>query len=284
MDSTIWNRFPVRNDDIIIATYGKAGTTWMQQIVGQLVFNGDPDVRVGDMSPWLDLRFPPEAEKFAMLEAQTHRRFIKTHLPLDAFVFHPELKHIYIARDGRDVIWSMYNHHKAFKPDVYEMFNGPGLVGEALAPPDPDIRRYFLTWLEKDGWPFWSFWENTRTWWAARHHRSVLMLHFNDLKQDLTGSARRIAAFLGIDADEQTLARVVRHSNFEYMKAHAERSAPLGGEIFDGGAKAFINKGTNGRWRDVLTGEDIAAYKARTEAELGPACARWLAGGGPLPA
>ena len=33
-DSTIWNDFAFRDDDIIIATHGKSGTTWVQQIVG----------------------------------------------------------------------------------------------------------------------------------------------------------------------------------------------------------------------------------------------------------
>jgi len=283
IDSTVWNRFPVRDDDIIVSTYGKSGTTWTQQIVGQLVFRGDPDIRVAELSPWLDMRIVPEKEKFALLAAQTHRRFIKTHLPLDAFVFHPQLKHIYIARDGRDSAWSFYNHHCAFKPEIYNIFNNtPGRVGPPLLPPDPDIRRYFIAWMENDGWPMWSFWDNARTWWTARRHPSVLMLHFADMKKDLEGAIRRIAAFLDIDVDRETFERVVKHSSFDFMKRHADHAAPLGGAIFEGGAGAFINKGTNGRWRDVLTAEDIARYEDRAVQELGPECARWLAEGGPI--
>lgn len=38
LDSRRWQRYRPRADDIIIATYPKCGTTWMQRIVGLLVF------------------------------------------------------------------------------------------------------------------------------------------------------------------------------------------------------------------------------------------------------
>src|SRR5436305_1727175 len=110
-DSTIWNDFKFRNNDIIIATYAKSGTTWMQQIISQLIFDALEDLEVAEMSQWLDLRIPPKEVKLPSVEAQQHRRFIKTHLPVDALVFSPEAKYVYIGRDGRDVVWSMYNHH-----------------------------------------------------------------------------------------------------------------------------------------------------------------------------
>jgi aryl sulfotransferase len=50
-DSTIWNDFKFRDDDIVIATYGKSGTTWVQQIVGQLLFNGAEEISVAELSP-----------------------------------------------------------------------------------------------------------------------------------------------------------------------------------------------------------------------------------------
>lgn len=59
-DSTIWNDFRFREDDIVISTYAKSGTTWTQQIVAQLLFGPDPDLEVAEMSPWLDLRVPPK--------------------------------------------------------------------------------------------------------------------------------------------------------------------------------------------------------------------------------
>ena len=65
-------------------SYAKPGTTWLQQITAQLLWNGVENLEVSEMSPWLDLRVPPKAVKFPEVEAQVHRRFIKTHLPVDA--------------------------------------------------------------------------------------------------------------------------------------------------------------------------------------------------------
>ena len=279
-DSTIWNDLRFRDDDIVIATYAKSGTTWVQQIIAQLLFDGGDDLEVAEMSPWLDLRVPPKAEKLPAVEAQTHRRFLKTHLPVDALVFSPTAKYLYIGRDGRDVVWSMYNHHANANAEWYKALNEtPGLVGPPIEPPPVSVREYFLDWIDRDGHPFWPFWENIRSWWAIRDLPNVQLVHFADLKDDMPREIRRIATFLDIPIDERRWDAIVEHCMFDYMKAHATKSVPLGGLFWDGGAQTFINKGTNGRWRDELTATDCARYEQTARAELGDACARWLATG-----
>lgn len=276
MNSTVWNDFKFRDDDIIVATYAKSGTTWTQQIVGQLVFQGRPDVSIAEISPWLDLRImPPDTKE--RLEAQEHRRIIKTHLPLDALVFSPRAKYVYIARDGRDVVWSMYNHHVSANDLWYMALNNtPGLVGPPIEKPNPDIRQYFLDWLEHDGVPFWPFWENISSWWEARDLPNVKLIHFNALKTDLEGEMRALADFLDVEIPADQWPTVVEHCTFDWMKANAEKVAPLGGAIFEGGAGKFINKGSNGRWKDVLTPADSLAYEEMAVEKLGYECARWL--------
>ena len=39
------------------------------------------------------------------------------------------------------------------------------------------------------------------------------------------------------------------------MKKNGAKSVPLGGAFWEGGADTFINKGTDGRWKDLLTKE-----------------------------
>ena len=70
--------------------------------------------------------------------------------------------------------------------------------------------------------------------------------------------------------DEKTFPTIVEHCTFDYMKNHAETVAPLGGVLWNGGAKTFINKGTNGRWADTLTAEESQEYEERAVKELGP--------------
>lgn len=278
-DSTIWNDFRFRSDDIVIATYAKSGTTWTQQIVGQLLFNGDPDLAVAEMSPWLDLRVPPKTIKLPQVEAQKHRRFLKTHLPVDALVYSPKAKYIYIGRDGRDVLWSLYNHYSNGNQAMYAALNDtPGLVGPPFTPLPTDIRKCWYNWMDKDGFPFWPFWENIRSWWKIKELPNLLLLHFNDLKRDMPGEMRRIARFLDIPINEDRWPFIVEYCTFDWMKNNATRSVPLGGAFWDEGAKVFINKGVNGRWIDTLTANDSAQYEARAVKELGLECAHWLAG------
>lgn len=276
-DSTIWNDLQFRDDDIVIATYAKSGTTWVQQIVSQLIFNGQEGLEVASMSPWLDLRVPPKEVKLPEVEAQQHRRFIKTHLPVDALTFSPKAKYIYIGRDGRDVVWSMYNHHATANEFWYEALNDtPGLVGPRIERPSDSVHQYFNEWFERDGHPFWPFWENIRTWWEIRNLPNVTLLHFNDLKRDMPGEIRRIAAFLEIPVDEAKWNDILTHCSFDYMKANATKSVPLGGAFWDGGAQNFIHKGVNGRWTDTLKPKESAAYEERAEKELGKECSTWL--------
>jgi aryl sulfotransferase len=166
-DSTRWNYVTFRDDDIVVATYAKTGTTWTQQIVGQLVHQGRTaaarGVAVGRLSPSA-ARDPP-----GRLAAQKHRRFLKTHLPIDALVFSPKAKYLYVVRDGRDVAWSMHNHHLGFTEQVYPMFNNVfGREGDPLVPPDADVRQYFLRVARRRRAAVGvSFWHHVQGWYDS---------------------------------------------------------------------------------------------------------------------
>ena len=280
MNSTVWNDFKFRGDDIVIATYGKSGTTWMQQIVSQLIYAGAEGINVHQLSPWVDFRILPPGV-IAGLDRQTRRRFVKTHLPVDALVFSPKAKYIYIGRDGRDAAWSFFNHHVNFTDEQFALLNAGAIHG---GPPfergTGEVREFYSDWFKRNGYPMWPFWDHVRSWWEIRNLPNLMLIHFNDMKADTGASIRRIAAFLDIPVDPAIFPKIVEHSSFDYMKTHAAEVVPRGGIMFKGGAETFIHKGTNGRWRDTLSAEEIKAYEEKALAELGADCARWLADGG----
>jgi aryl sulfotransferase len=176
------------------------------------------------------------------------------------------------------VVWSLYNHHANANDSWYESINDtPGRVGPPIPRPPEDIRQYFNEWLEGDGYPFWPFFEHVAGWWEIGELPNVMLLHFADLKGDLPCQIRRIAAFLDIAIDEAVFPAIVEHCTFDYMKRNAAKAVPLGGRAWAGGAQTFIHKGTNGRWRDVLSEDDIGRYDKIARRELGAPCAAWLA-------
>ncbi len=95
----------------------------------------------------------------------------------------------------------------------------------------------------------------------------------------MSGEIRRLAAFLDIPIDETKWNEILEHCSFAYMKSHASKSVPLAGAFWDGGAKTFINKGENDRWRDVLTKDESLKYENMSREKLSRACALWLATG-----
>jgi len=161
---------------------------------------------------------------------------------------------------------------------LYKAINEtPGLVGPPMGKPTEDIVQYYHEWLDKDGFPFWPFWENILTWWQIRHLPNVKLLHFQALKDDMKGQIREIAAFLDIPIDENKWESIVEHCSFEYMKAHPEKLQK--DSLWDGGNKTFFNKGTNQRWKETLSAEDSEKYEKMALEKLGPECAAWLATG-----
>lgn len=120
-DSARWDGFPFRPGDIVISTPPKCGTTWTQMLCALLIFDGpDFPAPMDQMSPWMDMCNRSIADVWNALAAQTHRRFIKTHTPLDGVPLRDDVTYLVVSRDPRDVAIS-YEHHAANMDDEHFM-------------------------------------------------------------------------------------------------------------------------------------------------------------------
>lgn len=287
LDSTRWDTFRPRDDDIVIATPYKSGTTWMQEIVLHLVFIGREIPYREEVSPWLDTRFSPLAEALSQLENQRHRRFIKTHLALDGLPYYPQVKYIVVGRDPRDVFMSMWNHYTGFADEWLERrLDVAGWVGDPMPLPPDDIHDFWRDWIargwfawEQEGYPFWGNMHHLQSWWDYRHLPNILLVHFADLLADTPGQIRRIADFLDITGSDEQISQIALATSLTAMRTRAlehEGQKPDAPKVFVDGARTFFHKGTNGRWKDVLTEAELAQYDAKAAIVLSPDCRAWL--------
>src|SRR5262249_44750354 len=151
-------------------------------------------------------------------------------------------------------------------------------------PPTPeDPREFFLSWIglqDHDTVPVaTTFFDIECSYWTERRRENLLMVHYNDLKADLSGEMKRIAAFLAIETPAALWPELVEAATFEKMKDEGAALLPGIENAIRGGHQTFINKGTNGRWKDVLTPDDIARYRNRAAQKLPPGLNDWLENG-----
>jgi aryl sulfotransferase len=272
MDNRRWSQFVSRPGDVFICTPAKCGTTWTQTIVGNLLWpEGDLPGPIMMISPWIEAEFIPADAMFPMLEAQPHRRFMKSHTAADGIPWFDDAKYILVGRDGRDAFMSLCNHVERLKgtDELNAKARASGIP--EMPPYDGDVHSFFNSWLADED----LFFHIIATYWERRQQNNLLCVHYNDLKLDLSGEMHRIADFLGIEVPEKLWDDVVGRCTFESMRKNSEKVGPF--EImFEGGAEGFLFKGINGRWRDVLTSDELGRYHERASQCLPAAAIDWL--------
>jgi aryl sulfotransferase len=263
----------------------------MLRVLDLLVWQSPEPRSLDKLSPWIDRRFPISTEEmWADFESHSHRRIMKSHLPLDGLPLFEDVKYVHVARDGRDACLSYHNHITGFKVETLARLDREGLQDETIGRPYPrvpaDPGEFFQYWLthgavpgHSDGSPFLSYFALERTYWEERSRPNLLLVHYNDLKRNLEGEMRRLAAFLDITIDEELLPALVRAAQFETMREEGDKLTPHVTSMFMGGAERFFNKGTNRRWEGVFSAESLALYQRKLAQELPADCAKWLENG-----
>jgi len=290
-DSERWDRFVFRPDDIVISTPAKCGTTWLQMICALEIFQRtELDRPLDRLSPWLDILARPVDDVLADYEAQTHRRFIKTHTPLDGLPFDDRVTYICVSRDPRDVAVSWDGHLSNINfstvLNLREAAVGPMDLDELIAasPPLPTgtARDRFWAWVNppvsgKSVSDLEIMIHHLDTFWQARDQPNIVLLRYEDLLDDLEGQMRYIADRLGIAIGESVWPDLVRAATFEDMKVRArELAAEASHEGFYNDRDRFFHKGSTGQWREILDDEELPRYIARV-AECAPAdMAEWI--------
>jgi hypothetical protein len=274
-DTSRWENFQHRPDDIFVCTPPKCGTTWTQAICAMLVFGKvDHGTQPGVISPWIDAQFAPIDDYLKQVEAQKHRRYIKTHTPLDGIPYFPNCTYLAVFRDPRDAFCSMLNHR--------DNMNDAELAFSSF----PSGPSAFADWLGKEPEPgAWDvqglavFVQFFKTYWQYRNLPNIHLFHYSDMKRDLKGAIAAMARALDVEIDDTLLAEMTEAATFENMKRRAEQFAPESGTGLWKKETDFFANGSNKQWKDALSEDELATFDARLAELLPPDEAHWVVNG-----
>ncbi|XP_060595730.1 sulfotransferase 1E1-like [Ruditapes philippinarum] len=236
--------FQVRNDDVIIATYPKAGTTWLQEIAWLIMHDGDFDGAyrkpVYFRSPFLEFKDEVLNEVgLDIANPMTSPRVIKSHLPVKLMpkqIHEKDCKIIVLFRNPKDLCVSYYHFYRS--SSSFGKFTGT-------------LEDFFDMFMEGHV-DHGSWFDYTKSWWELRDRSNVKIIFYEDMKEDLHREVTEICKFLDKDLSGDLLTRIVEHCQFESMKRNPMTNHL---DVYSINAKVspLLRKGTVGDWKTHFT-------------------------------
>ena len=281
-DSARWEGFAFRPGDIVVSTRSKHGTTWVQTILLLLIHQRPAlPAPLAELSPWLDHLAEARTSVVARLEAQQHRRVIKTHTPLDGVPADERVTYVVAARHPLDAAVSLY--HQGDNLDRRRLQELTGAPGGVAPGPRPPLREWLQGWIDADADPREELdslpgvlWHLSDAW-SRRHRANVVLVHYDDLLTGLGAQMRRLAELLQIEVSPAPWDELVEAATLPAMRSRADVLAPDTGAILRDRA-AFFRRGTSGAAAEILDAGTLARYD-RATAVLAPAdLLRWVHG------
>ena len=312
-DNRRWDALRFREGDIVISAPSKCGVTWTQRLVSLLVFDG-PDLPgpLSTVSPWVDQTLRPLQDVVATLEAQRHRRFVKTHTPLDGLPLDDRVTYIGVGRDPRDAAVSHLFQESNMDKERMQALNesvvspherygsrGPGSVPPGFPGPapnrssfagrEPSLAEEFRHWMEGPAAPppgtgfmppkamgsLANILHQFGTLWDRRHLPNVALFHFADYQTDLVGELLRLADILGYRLSRGRAAQLAACATFDAMKTRAADLVPNATDGIWHSNELFFRSGRSGEWQQIFTEVEHRRYYHRINTLAPPDLLAW---------
>ncbi|XP_037540635.1 cytosolic sulfotransferase 2 [Nematolebias whitei] len=238
-------KLKARPDDVVLASYPKAGNTWVSYILDLLycdetTLEQQDSVPLFDKVPFLELYHPGFPSG---VDATNHMtkfpRIIKTHLPvqfLPQSFWEQNAKIVYVARNAKDSAVSYFHFDRMNK-----------------AQPEPGDWSSFLHRFMEGQMVFGSWYEHVTGWWEKKQTSSnILFLFYEDLIEDFAGELNRLCSFLGLSPSAEKKKHITEKVLFDNMKRNKMVNGSTD-EVFDLSISHFIRKGNVGDWKNHFT-------------------------------
>ncbi|XP_076616646.1 sulfotransferase 2B1-like [Chaetodon auriga] len=243
-----FEEFSFRSDDIIIATYPKSGTTWMQEIVPLIMSGGDP-ASVETLPNWQRVPWLEVGQSQLNLEQRPSPRMLATHCQYNVMspsFFTAKPKVIYVMRNPKDVFTSSFHHHR-----MASFLVNPG--------PQTEFLHKFLDGKVQFG----SWFDHVKSWLNAEDKERIMYISYEEMIMDLKDSVARIAQFLDKSLDAEVTEKIAERCLFKNMKQNKMSNySTVPRELMDQTKSEFLRKGTSGDWKNQLTAPEAEHFDA----------------------
>jgi Sulfotransferase domain len=228
-----------RLEDVFIATQMRCGTTWMQQLVYEIVNRGQGDLsdnghrHLYAICPWIDALNSVSLED-AGLVGERPTRIIKTHLPTRLCPYNEQAKYIYSARHPVSCFASIVDYNRTL-----------------LGPLTPSVDK-LVDWYCSDSM-YWLPWpEHVAGWWQwAQSRQNVLFVHYEQMARDFGTILDRVAIFLGYQLTAKEKQSITKKCSFQHMKDNEELFEMSPPNMYSVRSGKFLASGKLGRHQDV---------------------------------
>lgn len=254
-----------RAEDVWLISYPRSGTSWTYAVICAVLYGGDIGALQEAQRENRILKFLPievgsaasVSERINAWKALPSPRVIPTHLP---FPLYPQKaielhgKRLYVVRNPKDVAVSFYHFHRSHRllgyfkgswDDFFECF----VTGQVI----------YGSWLD-----------HTRAWWshARENADKVLVLRYEEMKQDLPAQVRKIGSFLGKTLSPRAVEAITAHCSFQSMRTNPFTNRE-GDPIMDSSISPFLRKGNVGDWRNYFTTAQNERFHVEWERRMG---------------
>ncbi|XP_068099948.1 sulfotransferase 1C1-like [Hyperolius riggenbachi] len=252
--------FQAKPDDLLIATYPKAGTTWMQEIVDCIMNDGDIEKTKRAPThvrfPFLEITSPPPVPSGVdILNVTPSPRLVKTHLPYQLVpksFWEQKCKAIYVARNAKDNAVSYY---------YFDLMN--------KTQPDPGTWDQYVEKFLKGDVAWGSWFDHVIGWWNAKDKHQILYIFYEDMKEDPKQEIRKVMKFLEKDLSEEVVEKIYQHTSFKAMKENPMANySTFPTAIFDQATSPFMRKGEVADWMNHFTDSQNKLFDAEYEKRM----------------
>lgn len=242
-----YEEFSFRPDDIIIITYPKSGTTWMQELVPLIMNGGDPasveTLPNWDRVPWLE----EQRACVLNLEERPSPRIFASHfhynmMPTSFFKVKPKV--IYVMRNPKDVFTSSFHYYA---------------MASFLVKPGPQTE--FLHKFLEGKVMFGSWFDHVKGWINAEDKDRIMFISYEEMVMDLKDSVSRLATFLEKPLETTVIEKIADRCLFKNMKKNKMSNYSLvPSEFMDQKKSEFLRKGIAGDWKNLLTAAEVEYF------------------------